>query len=116
MQRERLYRRQPRLIEAVARQWMVEQGFFQAEAWGKLGSALRSALPAAWGGHVQICRIAGGQVTVAVDSAALLAELQSFHASRLRTAFREAAPRQGVRKVKFILSDTLAGGAPADPV
>jgi hypothetical protein len=104
MSEQRAYRSEPRGIEKVLRQWLVTQGFSKAELWEQLGGALRGNLPPAWCGHVQVCRVAGDEVTVAVDSAALLAELQSFHASRLRQAMREAAPRQGVRRLKFILS------------
>jgi hypothetical protein len=104
MSEQRAYRREPRNFGPVLRQWLGAAGFLNAELWERLGTALRSSLPAAWCGHVQVCRVAGGEVTLAVDSAALLAELRSFHAARLRVAMCEAAPRQGLRRLKFILS------------
>ena len=100
---QRRYRKEPRDVDAVLRQWMTAQGFYNSGLWRTLGNALREALPVRWHEHVQLCRVAGSQASIAVDSAALLAELKGFHASRLRVALQNAAPRQGLRDVKFIL-------------
>ena len=107
---ERPFRKQPRDMDAVLRQWVTTQGFDNAGLWRKLGAALRESLPARWHRHVQLCRVCGSQVSVAVDSAALLAELTSFHASRLRVALQNAAPGHGLREVKFVLAESHGRG------
>ena len=102
---KRPFRKQPRDMDAVLQQWITAQGFNNAGLWQQLGVALREALPAQWHSHVQVCSIRGSQVSVSVDSAALLAELTSFHASRLRVALQNAAPGHGIREVKFVLAE-----------
>lgn len=99
---KRPFRKQPRDMDAVLQQWITAQGFNNASLWQQFGAALRDALPTQWHSHVQLCQIRGSQVSVAVDSAALLAELTSFHASRLLVALQKAAPGHGLREVKFV--------------
>ena len=108
----RTYRREPRPVGEALTQWLRANGLNRPQRWAALARAVADALPAAWGEHVQLCQVAGAAVCLAVDSAPLLAELQAFHAARLKTALQAAAPRQGVRQLRFVLADPGTGPYP----
>jgi hypothetical protein len=96
-------------MDRVLAQWMGSRGLGQPQVWAGLSEALGATLPLAWREHVQLCRVAGAEVSIAVDSAPLLAELKSFHAARLKVALQAAAPAQGLRRVRFLLARPAGG-------
>ena len=99
----RTYRSEPRQMHDALTEWMAAGGFDRPRLWQSLQEALQTAVPAEWRSHAYLCGVSGNEACVAVDSAALLAELKGFYTSRLRATFQAAAPQQGLRRIRFVL-------------
>lgn len=61
-----------------------------------------------WSGRTRVLGVKRGVLRIAVGSAPLRSELQSFHRQKLLAALQTAAPHLALKDVKFVLQRNVA--------
>lgn len=97
----------PQRLSAALSELITLRGLARARSNGQLEDIWKRVVDPNWGERTRVMGIRRGVLQVAVDSAPLRSELETYHKADLLRAIQDIAPHLNLRNLKFVLQRTV---------
>ena len=97
---------QPKKIDELLTKFLRTSGVREAARISQFRKAFEAAAGPEVADRTRVCGLRDGQLTVEVDSSALLAELSCFRKDAILEAINETVAKAGLRAIRFRLRGT----------